>query len=559
MQNVFKKTKNYSILVVDDEEEIRLVLKDMFQKIFKDVDIAKDGEEALSKYIKKDYDIVMTDLTMPKIDGIDLINKIKKLNPLQKIIIISAHKDKEYFLEAILNQTNGYLVKPFDFENFKKIIDKIIKQIEQEKLAENYKVNLEKELVKKTQELKEHFFKDELTKLYNINKLKEDLKNLEEEVYFVGVDISNFRKINSIFGIENGNFVLKKIAKFLQEIFPKTNVYRLQGAVFAYIFPKKGNNIYHILEILKNKLSQFKLNIDSIVTKFIFKVLAVSGREDVLTKYSIVESFVKDKGKKQIYQYFNEKIQRLQENQKERLFWVNKSVEAVYDSNIEPFFQAIVDNKTKEAIKYEALARLKDNEKYISPYFFIEPAKEAGILNLITKIIIEKAFKKIANTDINISINISSNDLEEGYLEEFLEEKLKENNLKPTQITLEILEEIDSEYSDKYLKQLISLKEKGFEIAIDDFGIGYSNFQRVYQIKPDFIKIDGIYIKEIITNENSLKITKTIVNFAKSIGAKTIAEFVENEEIYKKLLDLGVDYSQGYYFSKPILDIKAKK
>jgi EAL domain-containing protein (putative c-di-GMP-specific phosphodiesterase class I) len=290
--------------------------------------------------------------------------------------------------------------------------------------------------------------------------------------------------------------------------------------------------------------------------KFSFKVLAVSGKDDVLSKYNLVSSFIKDKRIKQIYQYFDGKIDDIKKSQEDRLFWVNKSLKAVNNSDIESFFQPIVDNKTKKIAKYEVLARLKDGDKYVSPYFFIEPSKEAGILVLITKMIIEKSFKKIANTNLQISINITVYDLEEGYLEEFLEKNLKENNIKSNQITIEILEGIESESSDEHLNQLIRLKEKGFVIAIDDFGTGYSNFQRVYQIQPDFIKIDGIYIKDINENENSLKITKAIINFAKSIGAKTIAEFVENEEIYKKVTELGVDYSQGYYFSKPSLEIK---
>jgi EAL domain-containing protein (putative c-di-GMP-specific phosphodiesterase class I) len=352
--------------------------------------------------------------------------------------------------------------------------------------------------------------------------------------------------------------VLKNIVLFLNSIFPKNYLYRLQDSSLSYIFPKKSNNIDDILEILKQKLSQYKVVVNSIEMEFSFKVLAVSGKEDVLNKYNLVNTFIKDKGIKQIYQYFDDKIYKIKEEQKNLLFWVNKTLEAVNNSNIEPFFQAIVDNKTQKIVKYEVLARLRDANKYVSPYFFIGPAKEAGILVPITQMIIEKSFKKIANTDISISINITSYDLEENYLEEFLEEKLKENNLTANQITIEILEGIESEDNNKHLTQLLRLKEKGFVIAIDDFGTGYSNFQRVHRIHPDFIKIDGIYIKDITKNENSLKITKAIIKFAKSIDAKIIAEFVADEEIYKKVTELGVEYSQGYYFAEPSLEIKEK-
>ena len=556
MDELLKKTREYNVLFVDDEEDIRKVMSMLLKKFFKSVDIAENGEEVLKKYLQKEYDIIITDFTMPKMNGVELIEKVKAINPNQKIIILSAHQDKEDFYKALLAQADGYLIKPFDVEVFKKIIRKISHQIELEKINYQYQNSLEKLLEKKAKKLQEKFFYDELTSLPNTNKLKEDLKNIKEDNYFIGIDISNFRKINSIFGIENGNLILQKIAYFLKSIYKDISLYRLQDSSFAYVCKEESIDIYKVLNKLQKEFSQFKVQINSIDISFTFKVIAVSGKEDILDKYILVSSYLKDRGIKQIYQYFDDKVDEIKKQQENILFWVNKSLEAVNHSNIEPFFQAIVDNKTQKTIKYEVLARLKDGEKYVSPFFFIEPAKEAGILSLITRMIIKKAFRKIANSNISLSINITSNDLEENYLEEFLLDEVSKNNLNPSQITLEILEGIESENSEKHLSQLLSLKEKGFSIAIDDFGTGYSNFERVYQIKPDFIKIDGIYIKDITKNINSLKITNAIINFAKSIDAKIVAEFVSSEEIYKKVKELGIEYSQGYYFSEPKLNIE---
>jgi YesN/AraC family two-component response regulator len=236
MENIIKKTKNYNVLLVDDEEEIREGIKTLLKKFFNNVDIAVNGQDGLSKYIKNNYDIVITDLTMPKMNGIELMNKIKNLNYSQKIIILTAKQDKENLLEVISSQADGFLIKPFNMDIFRKLISKIVKQIELEKSDENYRDSLEKSLLKKTEKLKESFFKDELTDTYSFNKLKEDLKSIDEDIYFVGIDISNFKKINSIFGIENGNLVLKKAADFLKTIFPKASLYRLQDSNFAYLF-----------------------------------------------------------------------------------------------------------------------------------------------------------------------------------------------------------------------------------------------------------------------------------------------------------------------------------
>ena len=119
-----------------------------------------------------------------------------------------------------------------------------------------------------------------------------------------------------------------------------------------------------------------------------------------------------------------------------------------------------------------------------------------------------------------------------------------------------MLEGVSSENASENLKQILELKKMGFSIAIDDFGTGYSNFERVYKMSPDFIKIDGAFIKDINSNGNSLKISKAIYNFAKSINAKVIAEFVSKEAVFNLVKKIGIDYSQGYYFAEPTLEIK---
>ena len=91
----------------------------------------------------------------------------------------------------------------------------------------------------------------------------------------------------------------------------------------------------------------------------------------------------------------------------------------------------------------------------------------------------------------------------------------------------------------------------GVLIAIDDFGAGYSNFERLLEFSPDILKIDGKLVKNIANDVYSKNIVETIVSFTKKQKIITIAEFVENEQIYNILSELGVDYSQGYYFGKP--------
>jgi len=123
--------------------------------------------------------------------------------------------------------------------------------------------------------------------------------------------------------------------------------------------------------------------------------------------------------------------------------------------------------------------------------------------------------------------------------------------LKPNNITIEILENITSKDAIKNIELIKSLKEKGFIIAIDDFGVEYSNFERISDLDVDFIKIDGKYIKDIHINPKNYQITKAITEFAHAMDIRVIAEFVENKEIFEIVKNLNIHYSQGYYFSPP--------
>ncbi len=245
----------------------------------------------------------------------------------------------------------------------------------------------------------------------------------------------------------------------------------------------------------------------------------------------------------------NESI--LEESHKNNIEWSKKVKKAVKERSIIPYFQPIVDNKSREIVKYECLARMIDLEDVIVPSYFIEPAILIGMISEITKIMIDKIFAFFSNNKQSFSINITEDDFLENYLVEFLMEKAKEYDIQYNRVTLEILENISDKRSQMILDQIEELQKTGFKISIDDFGSEKSNFQRLHKLNVDFIKIDGRYIRDIDTNRNSEKIVKSIVAFAHSIEAKVISEFVHSEAVFEKVKELGVDYSQGYLFGPP--------
>lgn len=168
--------------------------------------------------------------------------------------------------------------------------------------------------------------------------------------------------------------------------------------------------------------------------------------------------------------------------------------------------------------------------------------------------IVKKSFAYFSENafEYDFSINISDRDLSEGGFVEFMVEKARHYNIEPSRVTCEILEGITMlEHSHQMIEELKRLRRAGFKLAVDDFGVENSNFSRLLDIDLDFIKIDGIFIRNILKRPKDQMIVTAIVNLARTMHIATIAEFVEDAAIYEALLESGVDYVQGYYIGKP--------
>ncbi len=168
----------------------------------------------------------------------------------------------------------------------------------------------------------------------------------------------------------------------------------------------------------------------------------------------------------------------------------------------------------------------------------------------ITKIMIEKTFAFFENKEYEFSINLSIEDVLNKKTKEFIIQKI-ESFPRPEKIVFEILESEKIENYEELKDFIQTIKHCGCKFAIDDFGSGYSNFAHVLELNVDYLKIDASLVKYITTDENSRVITKTIINFASTLGLKTIAEFVEDKDALVMLEKMGIDYIQGYYIGKP--------
>jgi diguanylate cyclase len=540
-----------SVLYVEDEADLAAQAIDFLRKIFAVVIHAANGSEGLATYKQGVYDLVITDILMPQMNGIEMSRQIRQINGSQVIIVVSAHKDMNDMIDVLNIGVDGYLLKPVSYENLINELGRTLKNI----VARKENIRYQKELVamveEKTAELKKRYITDELTGLYNRAYLGDELENAHTKTLLL-LDIDNFGFFNDSYGLLFGDKIIKEVAKRLaKNIPPEAILFRVGGDEFAIVLEDKDEKIAFELALwIRAYFAEEDIEMDGVVTKLTFTIGIDSGRGIQMLKnagMSIKEIRQLGKNRVQVYRP-NSTFEQLQN---ENIRWIDRIKNGIQSELFIPYYQPIVEVSSGKIVKYESLARLSENGEIISPAKFLPPAKMAGLIPGITRQIVNKSFQYHQGTDVSFSVNIADYDLKEGYLVAFLEQKIERYGIDPSRVILEILESISVEDTKDALDQLRAIKKLGFKLAIDDFGTESSNFSRILDLDVDIIKIDGCFIKYIDTDKSSQKITESIVAFARSIGAEVVAEFVHNKAVLDKITELGIEYAQGYYFSEP--------
>ena len=393
-------------------------------------------------------------------------------------------------------------------------------------------------------------FYDSVTHLYNKTHLEQQLLTPNSSYSLILLNINNFSYINTAYGFEIGDKLLVEISTILRRDFKAINTYRLNSDEFALLFDEQINieaQIKHVQKYFHNTL----LSVDDISFNISFTYGAAYGEDKLLRNSALALKQAKELGKNR-YHIFDKSEESINHSQRKLFILANNMLhKALEEGTITPFFQGIYDNRTKQISKYEVLARIIDNGKVIPPSQFLKSAQLSGLLPDITKAIIDKAFQVMSAFNYKFSINITESDLSQHFLIDYLDEKSEQYNIAPERVILEILEGVSSIGKKNHINQLRVLKSRGYALAIDDFGTEYSNFERILSLDIDFLKIDAKYIKDIDVNSKSYEITRAITYFAKNANILCIAEFVHNESVQKVIEALGIEYSQGYYFSEP--------
>lgn len=220
-------------------------------------------------------------------------------------------------------------------------------------------------------------------------------------------------------------------------------------------------------------------------------------------------------------------------------------------------YQPMIDFKTNKLVSIEALVRwTPPNGEMIFPDAFIPIAEQTGLIVPLTFWVIKTVFRQRAQwdmlDDVTVSINLSSKILGSIYTADEIIKLAKDYKLNPKKISFEITEIAVMSQPATALDVLTRLRAAGFQISLDDFGIGYSSLIQIHRLPLTEIKIDKSFGMCIPEDEQACKIAKSIIDLGHSLGISVVAEGVESKEAFDKLRKLGCDIAQGYYIRKPL-------
>ena len=263
MKDVVKVCKTLTLLYVEDDEQARASTLKMLDNFFDKIVVAVDGQDGVNKFLQNSIDIIITDINMPNLNGIEMLKQIKGNIPT---IVLSAHNDEQYFLHTIKLGVEGYIIKPIDINQIISTLQGAVEKITIKQQSEKYKYDLEQEVQDKTKEIQNKLYYDYLTGLLSRYSFFKDIENIKKPIIAI-IDINKFKIINEIYGTKIGSVVLKEFAIFLQEFIVGTTykAYRLSGDEFILLDYSGSINKQKYKDDIKrffNNLQNFKVTLD---------------------------------------------------------------------------------------------------------------------------------------------------------------------------------------------------------------------------------------------------------------------------------------------------------
>jgi diguanylate cyclase (GGDEF)-like protein/PAS domain S-box-containing protein len=393
-----------------------------------------------------------------------------------------------------------------------------------------------------------------------------DAKNNNKHHVLCYLDLDRFKLINDTAGHSAGDQCLIQVTSLIESCIRTDDVLgRLGGDEFGLILKNcTQEDALKITGNISESIADMKYSWDGCDYKLGVSIginpLSKNTQDaaDAIRKADLACYTAKDQGKDQVYIYEEEDSELIR--RQEETYWATRITEAIDNDRLQLYAQPIVALKDNDAqkIHVEILVRLLDEDKQlIAPNAFIPAAERYNLMHLVDRKIIYETFSfihKYSEKDENItqySINLSGKTIDDKDIVDYINEIADRFEIDKKLICFEITETAAIRNLKKAKNFIKSLKSYGFKFALDDFGSGLSSFQYLKNLPVDFLKIDGSFVSDMVNNNIDHAMVAAINEVGHIMGIKTIAEYVENDQIIRKLQDIDVDFGQGYGIEQP--------
>ncbi|MDX1974112.1 MAG: GGDEF domain-containing phosphodiesterase [Rickettsiales bacterium] len=371
------------------------------------------------------------------------------------------------------------------------------------------------------------------------------------------VSITNLSMIISASGHDTSEIVMHDLMKMMQDVLSEHDtVQRLQrdqfGIILANAHAEDVQNIaYRLYNVIQNfgrdNYATAALYVIGVIGSIVFPTETASACDALDKVYVAINSTVT--APHRTY----EMTCREADQNRQSMGLANYLFKAFKEKRLRLAYQPVVESKTGKIGHYEALLRLvSPNGKISSAGPLIPVAEKMGLIDTIDTMVMEMVIEELRHDpNVVIAFNVSNMTTENDIWLDQLTILLKETPIIAPRLIVELTETAVHRDLRRTAFFVASLQSMGCQVALDDFGSGYTSFRQLKALSVDMVKIDGIFIKDLPNSADNQFFVKTLLDFSQAFGLKTVAEFVENGETAKILMEMGADYLQGFYFGKP--------
>jgi diguanylate cyclase (GGDEF)-like protein len=559
------------ILLVDDEENVLAAYHRALRGRYQ-IDTALNATEALQK-IEHDgpYAVIVSDMVMPGMDGIKLLARCKSLSPGTVRMMVTGNADQRTAVMAV-NESEVYrfLNKPCTREDLMDALDGALNFYRQ---GNEERTRLNQSLAA-MDKLSAESTRDPLTGLHNRHAFQEGLRESLAAAAdgkaapsaLCHLDLDHFHLINETSGHLAGDALLRAVGVLLTSKCGVNDlVGRIAGDDYAILFQGATlDQARAIVNDICNTLKNFNFEWEGSMldTRVSIGLVPIDVTKDTATQLmSAAENaclVALDFGGGQVRvvadahdSVLTERINQAQ--------WVNRIRNALREDHFRLYAQRIVPIvEAMEGDHYELLIRMLDEAgKVVSPGCFLGTAEQYNLSSQIDRWVIGKAEDWLSRHEECLdrlsfcSINLSGHSIGQPEILHYIRDIFTHSKVPPGKICFEITETAAIAHMKDAVRFIRQLKGLGFRFALDDFGSGLSSFGYLKSLPVDYLKLDGLFVKEIDVDEVNRAIVRCINEVAKVMGKQTIAEYVENEQILQQLKIIGVDFAQGHHFGMP--------